>query len=371
MSSGVGRLLLYRYGMAPHRGHFWTWAVSLALMTGATGACQGPPSGSPSIEFTTVPEAGAGGSDRVAPITGRVTGARDDQQIVLFAKSGVWWVQPLTIKPFTPIDADSTFRNTTHLGTEYAALLVEPDYRPPATVDVLPKVGGRVVAVAAVKGKGDFVERPRRTLAFSGYEWELRAIPSDRGGANEYDPDNAWTDDEGLLHLRLASRGGRWTSVEVINTRSLGYGTYSFVVRDTSQLDPAAALGMLTWDEQGADQNHRELDIEISQWGVKTVNNAQYVVQPYYVPANVSRFAAPPGLLTHTFRWEPGRVLFKTMRGAVLGTSAAALAEHEFTAGIPVPGTERVRMNLYFFRYSAEPPKRDVEVVIERFQYLP
>jgi hypothetical protein len=346
-------------------------AVSLLLLAAAAGACRGPRSGTPTIEFITVPEAGAGGSDRVAPISGRVTGAGDGQQIVLFAKSGVWWVQPLTVKPFTAVGADSTFKNTTHLGTEYAALLVEPEYRPPATIDTLPRVGNGVVAIATAKGTGNFMERPRRTLSFSGYEWELRAIPSDRGGANDYDPDNAWVDTDGFLHLRLANRGGRWTSVEVINTRSLGYGTYSFVVRDTSQLDPAAALGMLTWDEQGADQNHRELDIEISQWGVKTGNNAQYVVQPYYVPANVSRFSAPAGLLTHTFRWEPTRALFKTMRGAVQGMAAPAVAEHEFTAGIPVPGTERVRMNLYFFRYSPQPPSRDVEVVIEGFQYLP
>lgn len=324
------------------------------------------------IEFVTVPEAGAGGSDRVAPIAGRVRGARDGQQVVLFARSGgVWWIQPLTIKPYTNVTAGSTFENTTHLGTEYAALLVESDYRPPATIDSLPKVGNGVVAVATVKGTGDFVTRPKRTLAFSGYEWELRAIPSDRGGANDYDPENAWTDADGFLHLRLAKRNERWTSVEVINTRSLGYGTYSFVVRDTSQLDRAAAVGMLTWDEQGADQNHRELDIEISQWGVEAENNAQYVVQPYYVPANVSRFAAPAGRLTHAFRWEPGRALFRTMRGAVPGLAAPAIAEHEFTAGIPVPGTERVRMNLYFFRYAPDPPSRDVEVVIERFQYLP
>jgi hypothetical protein len=356
--------------MAAPRARPEIWAFLLALAA-AAGGCRDPRSGPPSIEFVTVPEAGPGGSDRVAPISGRVTGAGGEHQIVLFAKSGVWWIQPLTIKPFTAIGADATFKNTTHLGTDYAALLVEPDYRPPATVDALPNVGNGVIAVATVKGVGDFVQRPKRTLMFSGYEWELRAIPSDRGGANDYDPDNAWTDADGSLHLRLARREGRWTSVEVINTRSLGYGTYSFVVKDTSQLDPAAALGMLTWDEQGAEQNHRELDIEISQWGVKTPNNAQYVVQPYYVPANVSRFAAPSGRLTHSFRWEPGRALFKTMHGAVLGLSAPAIAEHEFTAGIPVPGTERVRMNLYFFRYSPQPLSHDVEVVIERFQYLP
>jgi hypothetical protein len=142
-------------------------------------------------------------------------------------------------------------------------------------------------------------------------------------------------------------------------------------VRDTSRLDPAAALGLLTWDDQGADQNHRELDIEISQWGDRTISNAQYVIQPYYVPANVVRFAAPADRLTHAFRWEPGRASFRTVRGTGSSSAEPLVAEHDFTSGVPIPGTERVRMNLYFFRYSPVPPQSDVEVVIERFQYLP
>jgi hypothetical protein len=342
-----------------------------ALVLVLSVACQMSGSRPPSIEFVSVPEAGPGGSDRVAPISGRVTGARRDQQIVLFAKSGVWWIQPLTIRPFTTIEADSTWKNNTHLGTEYAALLVDPGYRPPATIDVLPKLGGPVAAVATTKGTGNFQERARRTLMFSGYEWELRSISSDRGGANDYDPDNAWTDEKGFLHLRLAQRNGRWTSAEVINTRSLGYGTYSFVIRDTSHLDPAAAIGLLTWDDQGVEENHRELDIEISQWGDRTISNAQYVVQPYYVPANVVRFSAPAGQLTHSMRWEPGRAAFRTVRGASSSGRAPAIAEHEFTAGVPIPGTEKVRMNLYYFRYSPQPPRGDVEIVIEKFEYLP
>ena len=101
---------------------------------------------------------------------------------------------------------------------------------------------------------------------------------------------------QGFLHLRLAQRGERWTSVEVIITRSLGYGTYVFMVKDTSQLDPAAALGLLTWDEQGADQNHRELDIEISQWGDRTHSATRSTLfSRYYVPANVVRFIGAAG----------------------------------------------------------------------------
>ena len=209
------------------------------------------------------------------------------------------------------IRSDQHWQNSTHLGTEYAALLVEPGYRPPETTDNLPQKGGPVIAVATAKGEAS--QRPAsRTLNFSGYEWEIRGVPSNRGGAtNTYDPANAWTDTNGWLHLRIARGLGEWTCAEVTLTRSLGYGSYLFDVRDVSQLDPAAVLGMFTWDDSLADPNHREMDTEISRWGDPDGKNAQYVVQPYYVPANVVRFSAPAGRLTYSFRWEPGRVSFQ------------------------------------------------------------
>jgi hypothetical protein len=356
--------------MQAQRPTVW-FLVPLHLLLSFAGGCGTRPAAvAPSIEFTTVPAAAAGGSERRAAIAGRVTGALPGQRIVLFAKSDVWWVQPLTAEPFTAIEPDSSWKNNIHLGTEYAAVLVDGGYRPPDTTESLPQPGGGVVAVATVKGRGEFATRPRKVLSFSGYDWEVREIPSDRGGANDYDRENAWTDSEGSLHLKLARREERWTSAEVILTRSLGYGTYVFSVRDVSHLDPAAAFGMLTWDDQGAGQNHREMDIEISQWGDRKIPNAQYVLQPYYVPANVARFSAPAGTLTHSLRWEPGRALFTTLRGS-RHAGGPPIATHEFTAGVPTPGTERVRMNLYFFRFAPAPPQREVEVVVERFQYLP
>ena len=48
----------------------------------------------PSIEFSKIPPAAQGGRERVDTIAGRVTGARRDQQIVVYARSGPWWVQP-------------------------------------------------------------------------------------------------------------------------------------------------------------------------------------------------------------------------------------------------------------------------------------
>jgi hypothetical protein len=76
-----------------------------------------------------------------------------------------------------------------------------------------------VVAIATVKGTGVLVTRPPKVLTFSGYQWNVRDIPSDRGGAHDYDPDNDSTDAEGLLHLRLTRRDDRWTSAEVIDHR--------------------------------------------------------------------------------------------------------------------------------------------------------
>jgi len=298
-----------------------------------------------------------------------VTGAGSGQRIVLYAKAGHWWVQPMTVQPFTPIRPDGTWETPTHLGTEYGALLVDEHFQPPDTAESLPKVGGSVAAVATIRGSGQYVDAPK-VLSFSGYEWQVRQIPSDRGGQNDYAAENAWVDADGLLHLRLAKRGDRWFSAEVILTRSLGYGTYAFTVRDTSTLDPAVTFGMFTWDEEAVEQNHRELDIDISRWGDPNVPNAQFVLQPYYVPANVARFPAPAGPLAHSFRWEPGRVSFRTVRGRnPLGTDV--VARKEFTSGVPSPAAERVRMNLYYFRYAPRPPQADVEVVVERFQYLP
>jgi hypothetical protein len=183
--------------------------------------------------------------------------------------------------------------------------------------------------------------------------------------------ENAWTDANGLLHLRIAKRAGQWTCAEVHLTRSLGYGSYLFVVRDTSHLEPSAVLTMFTWDDQLADQNHREMNIEITRWGDLVSKNAQYVVQPFYVPANVARFTAPAGTLTHSFRWEPGRVAFRTVRGAASDGGSRAVAEHVFTSGVPSPGGESVHLTLYVFSNTSNPLQNDVEVVIEKFEYLP
>ena len=114
---------------------------------------------SPSIVFTKIPPAARGGAERVDTIAGRASGARPGQRIVVYARSGLWWVQPFADQPFTSIQKDLKWSTSTHLGYEYAALLVEPTFQALPTIDALPARGGSVVAVTVVKGLPPFWQR--------------------------------------------------------------------------------------------------------------------------------------------------------------------------------------------------------------------
>lgn len=324
----------------------------------------------PIIEFSRVPQTDPGGRDKHDIIEGWVKGALPGEQIVLYARSGNWWVQPLVSRPFTKINANSKWTSATHLGTDYAALLVKPGFQPPATLATLPGRGGLVTTVASVPGRSS---PPSPSIHFSGYEWRVRDAPSDRGGITySYDPRNAWTDANGALHLRIAKFSDQWTCAEVSLTRALGYGTYSFTVRDTSSLQAAAVFTMFTWDYAKPDQNFSEVDIEISRRGDPAGRNARYEIQPYYVPANVVRFTVPSGVLAHSFRWEPGRMSFRTSQVSQGGGGTGpAVAGNAFTTGVPSPAMESVRMNLHIYGPSPIPFENGAEVVIEKFEYLP
>jgi hypothetical protein len=342
-------------------------------MVPLSGCHSRQPSGQPAIEFSKIPPAAQGGRERVDTIAGRVTGARPGQQIVIYAKSGPWWVQPWPDQAFIPLQSDSTWSTTTHLGYEYAAMLVDAGFHPPPTMDQPPVPGGAVAVVSIVKGVGSLPPHPTQPLRFSGYDWKIQMVSATRGGLNNlYDADNVWTDSGGAMHLRITKKPKGWTCAHVILGRSLGYGTYRFVVHDTASLEPAAVLSMHTFDESGADQHYREMDVEISHWGnPASHDNAQYGIQPFYVPGNVVQFSEPGGTLTHSMSWEPGRVSFKTFRGSSPNTGARAVYEHVFTSGVPTPGQEFLEFMLYFVASENHPLQKESEVVIDRFEYMP
>jgi len=159
-------------------------AVCLLLLL-VVGSCDRSAPGLPRIELTSVPRVHKGGTQELDVISGRVTGANSEHRVVLYAHSGAWYVQPYANQPFTSIDADSTFHSPTHLGTEYAALLVEPSYAPPPVTISLPAPGEGVLAVAIREGKppfwrswwfGVFLSLLTLGVLLSFYRWRLHEV---------------------------------------------------------------------------------------------------------------------------------------------------------------------------------------------------
>jgi|KBSMisStandDraft_5_1062788.scaffolds.fasta_scaffold07973_2 signal transduction histidine kinase len=136
----------------------WFLILSIYVFTQNTNQPANQATSEPRVEFSRIPDAEQGGGGKLAVISGRVYGAAPGQRIVLFARSGDrWYVQPFVGQPFTEIGADSSWSNSTHLGEEYAALLVEPSYVPPTKrTDELPHIGDGVLAIAITKGVPPF-----------------------------------------------------------------------------------------------------------------------------------------------------------------------------------------------------------------------
>lgn len=334
------------------------------------GGCHRRP---PSILFTQIPPASFGGPNTSGAISGKVIGFKRGDRLVLYARSGnQWWIQPTSDKPFTQIRPDGTWTSRTHLGLEYGAVLVRGDFETATVISSLPDLNEHAIAKAttsqdsALQSAGYSV----KTIHFSGYDWEARAVSSPAGGlSHNYTPNNVWVDDKGAMHLRISREGSQWVCAEVRTTRSLGYGSYQFVLRDTADLEPAAMLGLFTWDEDSKDPKHTEMDIHVSRWGNPESKNGEYVIQPYQIPSNVYRFEIPKGSVKTGFRWSPGSAAFSTTHGGgQVGRPAAAWT---FTTGIPAPTGERTYINLCEFGYPRVPLQHGAEVVIDRFQFLP
>ena len=347
------------------RGIHWLTLISLVGAYGPSPLL--PANSDPVISFSMVPAAALGSPESLEAIQGRVSGAQPGQQLVLYSCTrGTWFVQPFVSHPFTEIKPDSTWQSSIHLGEQYAALLVNAKYTPPKRLQTLPAKGDGVIAIAITAG---LPYRPK-VVHFSGYDWEVRQLTSNRGGKlNPYDPENAWVDRDGFLHLRITRKNGAWVCAEVSLKPVLGQGTYKVVVRDLSKLDPAAVFTMFTYER--VSRFDHEIDIEMSRWGKSdSAQNGQFVVQPYYEPSNVAPFEALPGKLDLSFRWEPGKAYFRAAP-AHAGASTGRLAEHTFTSGVPTPGGESIHIDLYAFGKARVPMQNPAEVVIESFTYTP
>src|ERR1700758_924521 len=356
-------------------GRTATFSV-LLVSFGLTGCHSSPNNLPPTVAFRKVPAAYQESpyktditerDYKTDIIEGSVTGARSGQRMVLYAMTdGRWGLCRQSGQPFTNIAPNGRWKASVHLGLQYAALLVDPTYNPPEQTESLPIVGNGVVALAVINGEGPAPVLPSpKILKFSGYEWTTSSGPIFHAGSrNFFDPANVWTDETGALHLRISGSPGKWNVAELKLARSLGYGTYRFQVRDVSDLEPSAVLTLITWDGVGTESDRHELDVDLSRWGNLDNTNVNYVVQPYYVPANYVAFRVPPGLYTHSFRWEPGKVTFSTVAGSGNAGGGRVINQHVFTSDVPPPGGESVRISLYVFGQGKIPIRNENEAII-------
>src|SRR5262249_4071269 len=157
------------------------------------------------------------------------------------------------------------------------------------------------------------------------------------------------------------------------SAENFGYGTYRWYIDSpVDTLNPNVVLGLFTWSDNAA-YNHREIDIEFSRWGAVNNQNAQYVVQPYNLPQNIHRFNIPAGINTsmHSFNWQSTSVSSESDRGQSLPPSPTdILQQWNFTSGIPVPGDENARINLWLYQGKAPTDGKPVEIVFSKFEFV-
>ena len=130
-------------------------ALSVFAVCFALSACRSQSvTSTPTIVFSQVPAENSDAPEQARILAGRVTGAQPGQRIVLYARNdGRWAVQPRPEQPFAKIDDDGRWAGSTQLGSDYAALLVEPGYGPPELTETLPAVGPGVAALAIVNDR--------------------------------------------------------------------------------------------------------------------------------------------------------------------------------------------------------------------------
>lgn len=213
-------------------------------------------------------------------------------------------------------------------------------------------------------------------IQFSGYEWIVKDSGDNQvgPGPNYFSRDSVRVDENGWLHLKIQQRGGEPRCAEIISRLSFGYGIYHFDVgSNVDELDPNVVLGLFTWSDQTA-FHHRELDIEISQWGKPGNDNVQFVVQPYTHKENIVRFPLTRGLSEslHQFSWLPERATFVSAKTSdpFKPNATAVIQQHSFDQDIPTAGGENARINFWLFG-RRQPLKGLDEVVIRSFKFEP
>ena len=327
------------------------------------GVLVGNPADEPSIEIMAASNTG----DR------RIVGKANNLDaskvtVVLFAKTDMWYVQPLVASPYTSVCSDGSWENWSHPWSTVVALLVDESYSPGATRTYHPSTDSGVLAWDEYPQKST-----DRFLSFGGYEFRVKVAEDYRAGPgpNYFSgaEEDIWVDAEGL-HLNIVQREDKWYCTEVVLHESLGYGTYQFKVASRiDNLDYNAVFAGFIYEDRD-----REVDIEFSQ-ALADPDGAQFVVQPWYREGNLTRFTMPAEAETsHRFVWAASSIAFVSWigHGAYPPDPGAVIHQYVYEGpDIPPPGGERFRFNLWLFDGHAPDSGRGDEVIVKSFSFVP
>ena len=128
------------------------------------------------------------------------------------------------------------------------------------------------------------------------------------------------------MHLRITHVGSTWQCAEIVSQTTPGYGTYAFhLASPVDALDPNVILGLFTWTDQ-PDFTHREIDFEGGRWvDPSDFANAQFVIQPYYLPGHLVRYRIPnpPTNAVPSFNWQTNAIAFRCTTGTAAAVAIA------------------------------------------------
>lgn len=284
-------------------------------------------------------------------------------KVVLWAKTDRWYVQPSVASPYTIIQSDGSWSNSTYSWNRMIALLVDSSYVPGSIRNYHPSLD------PGVAGWDEYPDKSIRSINWSGYRWQVKTGDLVGPGPNYFSDDtaNVWIDQQDRLHLRIDHRDNRWYCAEVVLDHSLEYGLYTIKLDSrVDSLDYNTIFSPFIYET-----TDQEFDIEFSQ-RLADPFNAQYVIQPWYNSGNIEFFNMPGSTQTsHSFEWRSDRIVFSSWNGHA-DTSTPGTLIHTWTytgADITIPGGERMIFNLYL--YGGDPPTQGTgdEVIIKFFEY--
>lgn len=210
-----------------------------------------------------------------------------------------------------------------------------------------------------------------RIIDFAGRQWNVKS------GCELGPGPNCWSDDQpsvwvdgGQLHLKIREIDGTWNSAEVYTTECTQYGMHRFfTVGRLDNLDKNVVAALFLYKDDDT-----EMDIEFSKFGEMNPPNAQYVVQPWYLPEHREPFTMTltGAFSTHYIDWSASAIQFRSIHGHYQEPPDSAHLIHEWLyTGSDIPNQSeclKIHINLWLYHGNSPSDGQEAELVVKNAQ---